>query len=125
MDVFDIARLFFLLMVAHAVADFTFQTETMAKLKNRHNKPDEVPNGQKFTPCWAYWLSAHGLVHGGLVYLATGNLALGIVETTLHVQIDFAKCEGVTNPHIDQFLHVLCKVGYVAFIAYFGGGRLF
>ena len=105
-------ELFFKLLVAHVVADFALQSDIMAKGKNRHNKISAPPN-QKVMPGWPYWLSAHALIHGGAVYLVTGSLILGCVETVLHWLIDFAKCEGWTNPHQDQLLHILCRVGYV------------
>jgi hypothetical protein len=106
-------ELFIKLLMGHALADFALQTDIMAKLKNRHKKPDFIPEGQKYIPCWPYWLSAHGLIHGGAVCLITGNVYLGITETILHCWIDFMKCENWTNPNQDQTLHVLCKIGYL------------
>ena len=82
----------------------------MGSGKNRHNKIHDN-KGMNF-PAWYYWLTAHALVHGGAVYLVTGSLVLGIVETLLHWFIDFSKCEGWLNFHQDQALHVGCKVGY-------------
>ena len=104
------------LFMAHAMGDFVLQTEIMSKLKSRYNKPDFIPNGQKYVPTWGFWLSAHGLVHGGLIYFFTGNIWLGALETILHCGIDFLKCENVTNPYIDQLLHCLCKILYVLLI---------
>ena len=40
-------------------------------------------------------------------------MALALVETALHWLIDFIKSAGLTNLHLDQFLHILCKAGYV------------
>ena len=104
---------FFLLMVGHAVADFALQSPEMGAGKNR-NRRIEPPPGQKYTPCWPYYLSAHALIHGGAVYIVTGSLMLGLIETTAHWVIDFAKCENWTTPHQDQGLHVLCKAAYLA-----------
>ena len=104
---------FILLMMAHALADFSLQGDAMAKGKNRNRKPDYVPEGQKLMPCWPYWLSAHALISGGAVYLVTGSIYLGCAEVILHFIIDFIKCENWTNPHIDQALHILCRIGYV------------
>lgn len=101
-----------MLLCGHALADFALQSDAMAKGKNRHNK-NPAPKGQKYTPCWPYWLIAHSLIHGGIVYLITGNLFLGIIETVLHSVIDFMKCENVFTPHTDQALHLLCKVMYL------------
>jgi hypothetical protein len=105
---------FFELLVAHALADFALQGEAMGSGKNRHNKIHD--NAGKHFPAWQYWLTAHSLVHGGAVYLVTGSLLLGVVETVLHSLIDFCKCEGWINFHVDQGLHVACKIGYCVFL---------
>ena len=109
-------ELAFLLIVGHALADFVLQTDVMAKWKNRHNAPTEIPDYQKYVPCWPYWLTSHALVHGGAVYLITGSLFLGTVETVLHWGIDFIKREGWTDPNEDQALHFVCKVGYLSWV---------
>jgi hypothetical protein len=103
----------FKLLIGHALADFALQSEIMAKGKNRHNKIDKIPPGQKYVPCWPYWLSAHALIHGGVVFLATGNVHWGVAETILHFVIDFLKCEGCTNPNTDQALHAITKLFYL------------
>ncbi len=100
------------LIVGHALADFSLQTDVMAKGKNRHNRTAPPPN-QKFFPCWPYWLTAHALIHGGAVALVTGQALLGVLETVFHWAIDFAKCEGWTDVNQDQALHALCKVAWV------------
>lgn len=102
--------IFFQLIVVHAVADFVLQPEVMGAGKNRHH---DIHNrvGKNFPP-WYYWLVAHALTHGGLVYLVTGSVILGMVETLLHGLIDFAKCEDWINFHQDQALHVVCKATY-------------
>ena len=107
----DFVRLF-LLLVGHALADFSLQSDVMAKLKNRRNKPDWIPEGQKYVPTWFYWLMAHSLIHGGVVYVVTYNVWFSIIETIMHGVIDFLKCENITNPHIDQFLHFIIKIIY-------------
>lgn len=104
-----IPQMFFLLMAAHALCDFTFQAGPMSVEKNRHSRSDL----QKSVP-WYYWLSAHTFIHGGAIYLITKSLSLAILETVLHWFIDFAKCEGWTNIHADQFLHFICRVAYCA-----------
>ena len=103
---------FFELLVGHAVADFALQSDWMAKNKNRNNPSDYVPSGQKWTPTWFYVLSAHALIHGGAVYLITGNLVFGLMETILHWMVDFIKCENKINPHEDQFFHIGWKLVY-------------
>lgn len=100
----------FYLMVGHALCDFTFQTQPMADGKNRHKIPTNIPPGAIPQTVWPYWLSAHALIHGGMVAWVTGNLYLGLAETVLHWMIDFAKCENWTGIHTDQSLHVGCKL---------------
>lgn len=91
----------FLLLAGHALADFSLQTEPMAKGKNRH-RMTEPPPGAKYQPSWAYWLTAHALIHGATVYLITQSLTLGICETVCHWLIDFFKCENKYGIHADR-----------------------
>jgi len=109
-------ELLFKLFVAHAIADFALQSEAMAKGKNRHRKPDYIPQGQKAIRCWPYWLTAHALINGGAVYFATGSVLIGLIELVLHWIIDFAKCENWTSPHDDQFFHICFKMLYWIFL---------
>ncbi|KKN79026.1 hypothetical protein LCGC14_0345020 [marine sediment metagenome] len=102
----------FLFFVGHALADFALQPDVMAKLKSRKNKPDWIPDGQKYVPCWYYWLTAHSLIHGGVVALITGSVWLGIAELVVHWAADFAKCEGWTNPNGDQAIHGTSKIAW-------------
>ena len=106
--------LFFQLLIGHAAADFVLQSDTMARAKNRHSEFARS-QGANF-PAWYYWLTAHSLVHGGVVYLLTGSALLGLLETALHWCIDFAKSERWIGFHQDQALHMLCKAGYCWFI---------
>ncbi len=106
----SLISIFFQLLVGHALADFVLQQDAMGFGKNRHKNKNHV-KGVEF-PTWHYWLSAHALIHGGAVYLVTGSLLLGIIETLLHALIDFSKCEGWINVHQDQGLHILCKLAY-------------
>jgi hypothetical protein len=105
------------LIMGHALADFALQSDAMAKGKNRHNKTTPPP-GQKYVPCWPYWLIAHALIHGGVVWLITNSPMFGCLETLFHFCIDGLKCEGVFNPHHDQFLHVVIK--FIYSVALFG-----
>ena len=102
----------FKLLCGHALADFALQNNAMAKGKNPHNKPDYIPAGQKDNLHWLYWLAAHGLISGGVVFLITQNIWCGVAETVLHCGIDFLKCDNRINLHTDQFLHFLCRVLY-------------
>lgn len=94
-------EILFKLICSHAVADFCLQNDFMAKNKNRHLA---VPG------FWPYLLSAHALTQGLGVYLVTNNVYLGIAETVVHWIIDFGKCEKWFDLHIDQTLHIACKV---------------
>jgi len=96
--------LFFKLLIGHALADYPLQGDTMAMAKNRHSSIHAVR--------WWYWLTAHSLINAGAVLVITGNVWCALAELVLHWLIDFAKCESWINPHGDQFLHVLCKLGY-------------
>ena len=108
-------ELLFKLIIGHAVADFVLQPTSMAKGKCRHYKSDSS-KGNNAGPNWYYWLTAHALVHGGMVWFITGNPVFGLVELILHWFFDYAKCENWTNIHTDQLLHILCKVAYTIFI---------
>ena len=102
--------LLFKLLVGHALGDFVLQTDTMARAKDRHG--DLAKTASESFPPWYYWLAAHALVHGGIVFFVTGSALLGVIETLLHGAIDIAKCERWIGFHQDQALHVLCKIAY-------------
>lgn len=103
------------LLIGHAVADFALQTDSMAKGKNRNRPVDMsvVPPGQKYQPTWGYWLTAHALIHGAAVCFATGYTIIGMAEALCHWLIDFGKCENKYGIHVDQALHVLCKILWI------------
>lgn len=100
------------LLMGHALADFALQSDTMAKGKIRHKKPEYLTPGQKYTTCWLYWLFAHALIHGGVVWIITSSPILGILETIFHLSLDGLTGEGLTTPHQDQLLHVATKFLY-------------
>jgi hypothetical protein len=106
--------LFFQLVVGHVFGDYVFQRQIMALSKSRHAEVFKTA-GPRFPP-WYYWLTAHALVHGGLVFFITGSLLFGVIETVLHGLIDLAKCEHKIGIHTDQGLHILCKAAYVYFL---------
>lgn len=103
----------FLLIAAHGLVDFTFQTEWIAREKNRHAGPpsryDPALHGPLQT-VWPYVMTAHALQHGLAVCLITGSLGLGLAETAAHWAIDFGKCEKMYGIHADQAMHMACKV---------------
>lgn len=104
----------FMLLFGHALADFVLQPEPMGYGKNRNDKVHDTE--QSLFPVWYYWMTAHALVHGGVVYLITGNITLGLIETVIHWLTDYAKCEGWISMHQDQAVHIGCKVGYSFFM---------
>lgn len=100
----------FMLFFGHALADFVLQPDAMGYGKNRNDKIHD--NEHSLFPVWYYWLTAHALVHGGVVYMITNSLLLGVLETVIHWITDFAKCEGWISLHQDQGIHLGCKVAY-------------
>ncbi len=107
-------ELLFLLIAGHALADFSLQHPAMGKGKNWQQTidPNHVPPGQKAQTVWPYWLTAHSLIHGGVVYIITGYWVFGLFEAWFHWMIDYGKCSNWYGIHTDQFLHILCKILY-------------
>jgi hypothetical protein len=93
------------LIVGHFVADYTFQSDFVAKFKSRTNSLTAVP--------WYYVLTSHVLTHSAMVGVLTGSAWISVAEAVVHFGLDFAKCEGRTNIHVDQAGHILCKVLWV------------
>jgi len=105
----------FLLIFGHSMAETALQPATMEYRKNRRNPIDmsRVPKGQKPINMWPYFLTHHAIIHGGMVYIATRRTDLALAETIVHWTIDFYKTGGKFSPHVDQSLHILCKIIYV------------
>lgn len=104
----------FMLLVGHALADFVLQPEAMGCGKNRNN---EIHNsGHRLFPHWSYWMTGHSLIHGGIVFLITGNILFGLIETLAHWIVDFLKCEGHLSMHQDQAIHVAFKVLFATLV---------
>ncbi len=99
----------FWLFVGHAVGDFGLQSDWMARYKNRHLQGASVFSS-KPEWIWLEVLSAHCFIHAGAVALATGSIALGLLEFIAHWIIDYCKCEDWIGFHTDQFLHIACKL---------------
>jgi len=112
----------FKLLIGHAFADFAFQHHNFALGKNRHNDPPGYKpeiHGKK-QAAWIYYLAAHALIHGGLVYAITGHIALGFIETCSHFLIDAGKCERLYGIHVDQALHFIFKASYALALVTYG-----
>lgn len=94
----------FWLLAGHALCDAALQPGSLSEMKR--------------SPGWLGWMAlfGHGLIHGGAVALITGSVPLGIAETISHALIDKAKCDGKIGLKLDQSLHVICKVVWIAFV---------
>jgi hypothetical protein len=95
----------FLLLGAHALADYPLQGPYLSEAKN--------PNTAIGKQVWKWALPSHGLIHGLFVTLITSYLWLGILEVICHCAIDFAKSNNKISFNADQLLHVTCKVLWV------------
>lgn len=102
------AGLLFWLVISHFALDYPLQGDAVAVEKSRHSKSAL----QAHVP-WYYWLTAHALMHAGGVALVTGSVALGGAELCAHWAIDFGKCERWYGIHVDQALHLACKVAWL------------
>jgi len=107
----------FALFIAHALCDYPLQGGFLAKAKNRHADlssifgTNPVPRG-----LWPNALTAHCLIQAGGVWIVTGSVTLAAIEFIIHCLIDFVKCEGWISFAIDQTLHRVCKLVYVALL---------
>lgn len=95
---------FILLIFAHLVCDFILQ--------NNQTAVEKAP-GKDVTLPWYYWMAAHSATHGLAVALVLGNAYFGLAEFVAHFLIDFLKVKGKYNLHVDQLLHVLCKITWL------------
>lgn len=92
-----------MLLAAHWVADYPLQGDFLAQAKQKG-------------PLRVYHLIAHTGIHGGAVALVTGNVWLGLAEWTAHTIIDELKVRGWTSFALDQALHIICKVVWLAIL---------
>lgn len=100
-DLISFGHMLFMLVFAHALADYPLQGEFLSQAKNRN-----TPTGKEF---WMHALPAHSIIHGGLVFLVTGSIWLALAETAIHGITDWFKCEGKISLHVDQAIHIGCK----------------
>ena len=95
-----------LLIGLHFLCDYTLQTDPQARGKSAFAEP-------LFGVPWYYWNASHAATHGLAIGLALGSFWFGLVEFAIHFLIDAGKSKKVYGLHIDQSLHIACKVAYV------------
>lgn len=103
----------FCALVMHSLLDFPLQGDATAVNKN----PNAKTPLQAHVP-WFYWMGSHALLHGGGVALVTNSMFLGVLETIAHFFIDLGKCNGKYSIHVDQLLHVGCKVLWITILLF-------
>lgn len=113
-------HMLYYLIVGHFVMDFWAQSDSMARMKNRNRALPHgtVPPGQREMKIWPYALTAHAVMHGFAVSLATQSFYMALFETVTHWLIDFGKCENRYGIHMDQFLHLCSKLFIVWWVVY-------
>ncbi len=97
--------LFGALVVAHVLCDYPLQGPFLSAAKNRFAPVPGFP--------WAQALGAHAIIHGGAVWLLTGQWSLGLAEVVAHAIIDDWKCAGRLTVNQDQALHIAFKLLWV------------
>ena len=102
----------FWLLAGHALGDFALQTQWLSSAKN-HLTPG---NKNDAPPIWPLALGAHGVIHGAIVAVVTGSVVLGSLETISHMMIDYFKSDRKISFHVDQALHVICKILWLAML---------
>jgi hypothetical protein len=100
--VIQFSQLLFLLVCAHALADYPLQGPFLSEAKNRN-----TALGKLF---WPHALFAHSMIHGGFVYMLTGSLWMACAEVVIHGVTDWLKCENRISLNTDQAIHIACKV---------------
>src|ERR1017187_10221439 len=110
-----IVRLLFLLIAAHCLCDYPLQGDFLARGKNHTAPLAGVP--------WYQCLFAHSMIHAGAVAVITGSLWLGLAELVCHAFIDYSKCAGRFGFNLDQELHFICKIPWVAIIVIHNGAH--
>lgn len=108
---------FLLLIASHFICDTVLQPEHVSKGKH----PDYAKSQGFNQTTWFYFMYGHALTHAVGVYLVTGSKLFFVMEWVLHGVIDLTKCCGLFgkkyNMHIDQGLHILCKIIYLMLLS--------
>jgi len=102
------AYLLLLLFAGHALCDYPLQGDFLSKAKN-HKSP--IPG----VPFWQA-LTAHSLIHMGMVLLITNSIELAIAEFIVHWVTDYSKCGGLISYNQDQFIHYFSKVLWISIL---------
>jgi hypothetical protein len=103
-------EILFLLFAGHAVVDYGLSTSYVAFAKSHKRKEGEG--------VWPWVLLAHSLMHGGSVFLVTGNVVLGVGELLLHAATDYLKSDGKLSYGADQAIHYITKVIWVVVLLF-------
>lgn len=112
--------LLFFLIASHALMDYSLQNDTMAACKCRKTTNPVAA----FVP-WYYWLTSHALLHGvgvGVIFRWMGfdwNVvaAMAAAETVIHWCTDYGKCSKWYSLHVDQAIHIICKIAWWSLVA--------
>lgn len=99
-------HLFWLLIVGHALCDFPLQGDFLARAKD-HTRP-------MVGVSWLMCLMLHSVIQAGMVGLVMGNLIYGSCEFVMHAVIDYGKNANYIGFGMDQALHIICKMMWVA-----------
>lgn len=102
-----------ILIAAHFVCDTVFQPPHVSQQKH----PLWAKQRAYTQTTWPYVMIGHAATHAFAVYLITNSFLCFLLELWFHAHIDYLKCTGKFgtkhNMHIDQGLHILCKLFYV------------
>ncbi len=109
--------LFFALSIGHAIGDFALQGSFISQAKSRRSNLENYFDGKPPIGVWFHVLTAHCLIHAGIVWFITGSVFFATLEFALHWIIDLIKGEGWIGFNTDQILHYLCK-GLIVYLAF-------
>jgi len=98
-------KILLLLFAGHALCDFPLQGEFLATRKNPFLAD---PNLRAYG--WKKAMSAHCLIHAGMVTLITGSVFLGGLEFLVHFATDYGKCRDWIDSDLDQAIHYVSKI---------------
>jgi len=107
-----------LLLTWHALADFPLQGDYLARMKDPFDRltNDVLWDGPARNPLWPWHMGAHCMIHAGGVYVITASWQCAAFEFVCHWLIDWTKCHNRISFHVDQMLHIACKVVIVAYM---------